>query len=175
LPEHPLAYFITIRTYGTWLSGDPRGSVDDEHSAYGEPFARRDDFRHNYQARRLRAQPLTLGERERRTVEAVVEELCQFRSWTLLAVNVRTNHVHLVITSPDTAERVLGDTKAYATRGLRRNGLVGPEQRVWARHGSTVYLWSDEETERCIAYVQDFQGADLPGSEWPRQHRERSS
>jgi len=26
--EFPLAYLITIRTHGTWLHGDERGSVD---------------------------------------------------------------------------------------------------------------------------------------------------
>ena len=26
--DMPLAYLITIRTFGTWLHGDPRGSVD---------------------------------------------------------------------------------------------------------------------------------------------------
>jgi hypothetical protein len=31
----PLAYFITFTCYRTWLHGDERGSVDDEHNAPG--------------------------------------------------------------------------------------------------------------------------------------------
>jgi len=34
----PLAYLITIRSYGTWLHGDERGSMDRrEYNQYGDP------------------------------------------------------------------------------------------------------------------------------------------
>jgi hypothetical protein len=33
----PLAYFIMFRSYGTWLHGDSRGSVDRLHNTYGTP------------------------------------------------------------------------------------------------------------------------------------------
>ena len=33
----PLAYLITFRSYGTWLHGDERGSVDRFHNVYGTP------------------------------------------------------------------------------------------------------------------------------------------
>src|SRR5258707_2268858 len=33
--EFPLAYLITLRTYGTWLHGDERGSMDRKHNVYG--------------------------------------------------------------------------------------------------------------------------------------------
>ena len=33
----PLAYFITLRAYGTWLHGDPRGSVNRTRNRYGLP------------------------------------------------------------------------------------------------------------------------------------------
>lgn len=37
--QFPLAYHITIRTYGTWLHGDKRHSVDthDNYNTYGAP------------------------------------------------------------------------------------------------------------------------------------------
>lgn len=34
----PLAYLITFTTYGAWLHGDKRGSVDPAHNAYRTPF-----------------------------------------------------------------------------------------------------------------------------------------
>lgn len=34
----PLAYFISIRTYGTWLHGDDRGSVDRQHNEFNTPM-----------------------------------------------------------------------------------------------------------------------------------------
>ena len=33
--EFPLAYLISFRTYGTWLHGDKRGSMDRKHNVYG--------------------------------------------------------------------------------------------------------------------------------------------
>jgi len=36
--SEPLGYLITCRTYGTWLHGDARGSVDRDHNVYGTPM-----------------------------------------------------------------------------------------------------------------------------------------
>ena len=99
VPDHPLAYFINIRTYGTWLSEDARGSVDDEHRAYGEPFKQRDDFRAGYQTRHMKAQPLLITPKMRRIIGAEVRRTCDYREWELHALNVRTNHVHLVLSA----------------------------------------------------------------------------
>ena len=33
-----LAYLISFRTYGTWLHGDKRGSVDRFHNRYCSPY-----------------------------------------------------------------------------------------------------------------------------------------
>jgi hypothetical protein len=37
--EFPLAYLITVRTFGTWLHGDERSSVDEHNdlNIYGTP------------------------------------------------------------------------------------------------------------------------------------------
>ncbi|HEX9659180.1 MAG TPA: hypothetical protein VGA18_02730, partial [Rhodothermales bacterium] len=44
-PTAPLAYLITFTTYGTWLHGDERGSVDPGHSIPGTPPLERDAHR----------------------------------------------------------------------------------------------------------------------------------
>ncbi|HUT29941.1 MAG TPA: hypothetical protein VMX13_09125 [Sedimentisphaerales bacterium] len=36
--QYPLAYLITFSTYGAWLHGDNRGSVDKNHNSYGSLF-----------------------------------------------------------------------------------------------------------------------------------------
>jgi REP element-mobilizing transposase RayT len=162
--DHPLAYFITIRTYGTWLTGDSRGSVDDEHRSYGEPFKRRDDFRAGYQARRMKAQQLLITPPMRRIIELEVRRTCNYRRWVLHALNVRTNHVHLVVSSEQAAISVMREVKVYSTRALRRAGLVASEQPVWAEHGSTKNAWSEADVDGCVSYTLDSQGDDLPGS-----------
>ena len=37
---------------------------------------------------------------------------------------------------------------------------------MWARHGSTRYLWNEEDVLAVRDYVLNHQGADLPGSKW---------
>lgn len=56
------------------------------------------------------------------------------------------------------------DFKSYATRALRLAKLNGPDQKVWARHGSTRHLLDELSLLRAIAYVLDEQGIDL--KEW---------
>jgi hypothetical protein len=34
----------------------------------------------------------------------------------------------------------------------------GPDRKRWARHGSTRWLWKDEEVQQALQYVVDEQG-----------------
>jgi hypothetical protein len=47
------------------------------------------------------------------------------------------------------------DFKAYASRALNR--IEGPRRR-WARHGSTRWLWRDQDVRRAIRYIVEEQG-----------------
>ena len=134
----PLAYFLTWTCYGTWLHGDDRGAVDDEHNAFGDLFLPANPRRLAAQRCKLAHPPVTLNTNCRRIVRRAIEDHCRHRGWELLAVNVRTNHVHVVISFPhESPERVLGQLKAWATRRLREAGCVAADQRVWTHHGST--------------------------------------
>ena len=46
------------------------------------------------------------------------------RNWLLQAINVRTNHVHTVVSATRKAGLVLNAFKANATRQLREDGLI---------------------------------------------------
>lgn len=70
-------------------------------------------------------------------VEQAIREHAAFKNWRIFALSVRTNHVHLLINSPLPPERVMLSCKARATRALREAGLVGSDQKVWTRQGST--------------------------------------
>jgi hypothetical protein len=70
--------------------------------------------------------------------------------------------VHLVVESRTEPEKVLTDVKAYCTRRLRERGLIGNRLHVWSEHGSTIYLWRNDQVDRAIEYVQFGQGDDLP-------------
>lgn len=160
----PLAYFITFHTYGTWLPGDPRGSVDAQHRIFGTPYVDgRTEGRHASSAKRLAHPPIYLCPEERTVVLRTTQEVCQHRGWTLYAANVQSNHVHALITAEHTAERVMQDIKAWSTRRVVESGLRARGTSLWVRHGSTRKLWRREAVRAACAYVVDGQGE---GRQW---------
>jgi REP element-mobilizing transposase RayT len=154
----PLAFLLTWVCYGAWLHGDARGSVDDEHNAPGSDAAPASVHRRAVHAARMRDAPIILTDRERWIVDGAIREHCEHRSWWLGACNVRTNHVHCVIgyarIRPETAVRSL---KSWSTRALRRHDADRFAGSVWARQGSTRYLWSRDEVARAMRYVLEAQ------------------
>lgn len=102
--------------------------------------------------------PNVLDEQRRGVVERIIFEVCQHRSWTLQALNVRTNHVHVVVSAPAPPEQVMTAFKAWSTRRLREAGLAAHDEKLWSRHGSTRYLWSTTQVEAAIHYTEEGQG-----------------
>jgi len=92
----PLAYLITFRSNGTWLHGDPRGSVDRFHNLYGSPRLPPSSQRMQYEQRLLDLNPIKLNSSQRAAVEKGIRDTCRIRKWRLWAFNIRTNHVHTV-------------------------------------------------------------------------------
>jgi REP element-mobilizing transposase RayT len=127
-----------LHTYGTWLHGDKRGSVDRFHNRYGSPRIAPNRNWQNYNRQALRAPPLILGPKERRAVKQAVRDTCRIRKWSLLAFSVRTNHVHIVVTAHKKAELVLNAFKANATRQLRQDGLWHHPVSPRVRKGASV-------------------------------------
>jgi REP element-mobilizing transposase RayT len=156
----PLAYLITFRTRGTWLHGDDRGSVDRQHNVYGTPRIGVNPSRRHFEELQANTPAMTLNARQRVTVEKAVREVCLYREYALLAVNVRTNHVHAVISAVCEPEPILEALKAYGTRKLRQAGLISASTKPWVRHGSTRYLWKERHVERAVNYVLNGQGDD---------------
>jgi REP element-mobilizing transposase RayT len=155
----PLAFLITFRCYGTWLHGDERGSVDRRNfHRYGTPAMPANKKLVEDEKPELRQAAIALNRPQRVVVEQAIREVCEHRGYGLLALNVRTNHVHSVVTAPCRPEQVMDTLKAYATRRLRETGLLDPKTKPWARHGSTPYLWTEETVEKAIDYVINGQG-----------------
>ncbi|HSE97907.1 MAG TPA: transposase [Blastocatellia bacterium] len=158
----PLAYLITFRCYGTWLHGDERGSIDRHHNQYKSPCLRPNKKWQRYNAHRLRREPVTLDPAQRESVEKAIRETCDLRNWLLHAINVRTNHAHVVVSVGETRpEFVLNAFKANATRQMRQDGCW-QQHTPWADKGSQRYLWTERSVERAIDYVINGQGGPLP-------------
>ena len=159
--DFPLAYLITFRCYGTWLHGDSRHSMDRVHNVYGSLKIPPNQHLQKSDQEQLAHPPIELNAPHRKVVEKAIREVCAVRRYGLRAINVRTNHVHVVVTAMSQPEPVLLAFKSYATRGLRSAGLVGDGVRPWARHGSTVYLWKERDVAEAISYVVLGQGDEL--------------
>jgi REP element-mobilizing transposase RayT len=161
----PLGYLITFRAYGTWLHGDSRGSVDRFHRTYGTPMLPPNAQRTRYEGRLRNQPPVTLDPRQRAAVESGIRETCTIRNWSLWAFNIRTNHVHTVVSADCKPERILSALKANATRSMRDAGCWNSDRSPWVYRGSKKYLWTEKELADAIAYVTYDQGEPLQNPE----------
>jgi REP element-mobilizing transposase RayT len=154
----PLAYFITFRCYGTWLHGDQRGSTDRFHNQYGAPFMEQDENWRRREQGHLTHSPVALNPEQRKIVERVVRETCSTRKWTLLAINARMTHVHVVVSSNGARpETVLNALKSNATRTLRERGHWKSQYSPWSDSGSKRYLWNQQSIDSAVDYVLNRQ------------------
>ena len=160
--DTPLAYFISFRSYGTWLHGDQRGSIDRLHNRYGEPYLPPNEAWQRHNRKQLKTELSSLGARERASVEKAIRETCSVRKWHMQAFNVRTNHVHTVVTANRKPGLVLNAFKANATRQLREDQLWPHASSLWADKGSKIKLWNERSVANAIDYVLNGQGEDLP-------------
>ena len=115
--------------------------------------------------RRLRHASIVLDEPRRIVVHQTIVAVAEHRDWTLHAINVRTNHVHVVIGAPETPERVMNALKSWSTRRMVEAGVLPAKTRAWVRHGSTRYLWKPDQVQAACEYVCERQGVDLAGNE----------
>ena len=161
--SQPRGYLITIRCYGTWLHGDERGSMDRRnYNKVGGQKRPENRYLEQSDSGYLKNPPVSFDAIRRKHVEAAIREVCVTRGIKLIAINVRTNHVHIVIATNRLPEPIMNSFKSYATRRLRQEGLVGADEKPWARHGSTRYLWTEEQIGTAVQYVVNGQGGELP-------------
>jgi REP element-mobilizing transposase RayT len=159
----PLAFLITFRSYGTWLHGDERGSVSRFRNQYKSPRLPPEKKWLQTNTGRLDQEILVLNAEQRHCVEVSAKETCKIRKWKLYAINVRTNHVHLVVSiGQKKPEIALNAFKANATREMREKGCWHSTKSPWADKGSKRYLWNEKSLARAIDYVLNGQGDDLP-------------
>ncbi len=156
-----VAYLITFTTYGTWLHGDQRGSVDPRHDVYDAPVVGPSAVLRSHSAQRLSHPKIHLDTSCRGIVQRTIEEVCEYKSWTVHALDVRTNHIHVVVSAPDAPERIMNTLKSWATRRMSESGAIKKGTKVWTRHGSTRYLWNTRSLRKACEYVAEQQGGEL--------------
>jgi REP element-mobilizing transposase RayT len=163
-------WLLTNTTYGTWLPGDPRGSVTSvrdlrpsdptpeariEHDLPGEPWADAIPGLHRAAIDAMTGPPIYLDLAQAEALLSQFQETARFRGWTLLAVAIMANHVHLVVEVPGDPDprRVLADFKAYGSRQLNRQWGALPSGTWWTEKGSKRKLPDERAVADAIAYV----------------------
>ena len=153
-----MRYFITFTCYGARLHGDESGSVDRHHNLVGNRLVEPDVQRVMAERRAMLQDPYVLNATGRTIVLTAIQKHCAYRGWNLLAAHVRSNHVHAIVEAETRPEKIMNEFKSYASRELNRLTTDGSERRRWARHGSTRWLWKDEDVRRALQYVVEEQG-----------------
>ena len=154
---HACTYLITFTCYGTWLHGDSRGSVDRKHNVPGTPFVPANPERVQSVREEMAQKSVLLNEEHRQVVDQAIRGVCDYKKWNLLAINVRSNHVHIVVTADDKPESVMNYFKRYASKRLHEQHLFSKETTLWTRHGSTRYLNDQRSIDAAIRYVVEGQ------------------
>ena len=147
-----LAYFLTWTTYGTWLPGDRRRWVYKKGSVE-TPYQNPDAGRETRARHLMSSDPVCLDVVERKVVEKAILDTCRVKGWTVHALSVRSNHVHIVVTADGQApERVMAGLKAWVSRALGRKTR---RRRWWTIHGSTRYIKTEASLAQAVAYVRN--------------------
>jgi REP element-mobilizing transposase RayT len=148
----PLAYFLTWTTYGTWLPGDDRGwNRKRDHDSLEPSIARQESA-----IGQMKETPYLLAKPEREIVEDTIRKHCEIRNWAIHAVNVRSNHVHVVATAPATKpETVVSQFKTWCTRKLKAK--CAGRSRFWTEGASTRWINTEAELAKAIEYTLEAQ------------------
>lgn len=157
-------WFLTWTTYGTWLPGDERGHASKIRTADG------DGVRHNvpgteYDAKRRGLQldardllvggPIFLRPEQAGPLLEQFQETARFRGWTLLAIAIMANHIHLLVGVADDPdpETLLRDFKSYGSRALNRQ-FGKPAGGTWWTAGGSTRKKNGEAIHATVEYVR---------------------
>ena len=167
-PESPDRYWLlTWTTYGTWLPGDERGSVTTIRDESGGPWYRPNEYGTpvvppssglECLARgRMHGPPVRLNQEMAEIATHQFRETASYRGWSILALAVMANHVHVVMDvpgDPDPAQ-LLRDLKSYGARALNKR-FGRPESGTWwTAGGSRRILKEDHSVSAAIQYVMN--------------------
>jgi REP element-mobilizing transposase RayT len=140
------------------LHGDESGSVDRSHNIHGHRLVEADEARRSRERKLMDQAPCLLNAFGRSAVLEAIQQVCAHRQWKLLAAHVRMTHVHAVVEAEAKPVKVMNDFKSYASRRLNERSADGPDQKRWARHGSTRWLLDRDDIAAAIRYVVEEQG-----------------
>lgn len=167
-----LTWLLTSTTYGTWLPGDARGFVgrvwdarpgDEtealriEHDQFDTPYDQDIDGLRKASQELMKGPPVYFTKDQADVVLLQFRETATYRNWCLYATSVMANHVHLVVSAPETtiSDDLLRDFKSYASRSLNRRWPKPASGTWWTQSGSRRRLPDENAVDAAIAYVMN--------------------
>ena len=161
-------WLLTWTTYGTWLPGDPRGSVTRvrEGAQSGGPRVEYDQPGTAYigavpglaraAANSMRGPPIWLTQSQAEHTLAEFKNTAAYRQWSLLAAAIMTNQVHLVLCAPDelSSSKLMQILKSYASRKLNQQFGKPRSETWWTSSGSKRRLPDDRAVRNAVNYVR---------------------
>ena len=143
-----MVIFSTWTTYRTWLCGDPRGwylrKIGDLLPSV--PLLIRDSSS-------LKGPPCLLDQVSRNLVTETIIDHCTLRDWKCLAVACQTNHVHVIVVTPDLSKsQPRMQFKACCTRSLREAFPV--RSTWWTDRGWDDVIEDDRHEEFVRKYIE---------------------
>lgn len=175
MPSAPLAYHITISTYGCRLHGDDRGTVDRDHNTPSEPFLGPDPARIARERGRMRYSPVVLSIAQRAFVEEQAGSIAGRGGWTLHTVAAAPDHVHALISADVEGNVVRRLWKRWLSEALSKHWPTADETMIplgtakssdlvaihesrgpgvwWAEGGSVKWIWDSNYLRRAFDYI----------------------
>jgi len=115
-PQGPMGYLITFNTYGTWLHGDERGSVDRHgNNIPGTSVIPPNQKLLKLKKTKLKQPPVTLTDAQRKSIKVTIQEVIKHNNWKLHALNALTEHIHIVLTAPKPPDPIMNSLKSWCT------------------------------------------------------------
>jgi REP element-mobilizing transposase RayT len=157
-------WLLTWTTYGTWPPGEDRGFVSNvrvgpgpevRHNTPGTPLDQAMPALKAAAQARMKGEPVALTPEQAAEIVAQILETADHRGWTVLAVAVMWNHVHVVVGvagDPDPAD-LLRDFKSYAARRLNKTWGKPPGGTWWTESASRRILRGDGAVPAAVNYV----------------------
>jgi REP element-mobilizing transposase RayT len=177
-----LASHLVLHGYGHWLSNDPRGSGSESirkeelkhlgeiHHGRKKTQPPRHELKDFYRKASplLEHEPLWFDDEMRRVIAEAIGEVARERGYTLWALCVCSNHAHAVVRSHRDRSEVIWQHFADASsEAVRKSGLVPPSHPVWSHRPYKVFLYTDEDVNGRVGYVEDNPEKEgLPRQRW---------
>ena len=165
-----IGHHLILTGYGHWLPNDPRGSGSSEikqskfedlgpiHFGRKQVQPSRDELRmfQNEAQPRLEHEVIWFDQSMRDLLADAVANVVECRKYTVWAMAILKNHLHLCIRKHRDDALTMLDLIGLATcERLRKEGVIPGDHPLWANRPYKRYLYTPQEVRNVVHYIED--------------------